>query len=191
MNKTRLETFCDGVIAIIITIMVLEMKVPHGSEWNDLKGLLPVFLSYVMSFIYLGIYWGNHHHLMHAITKVTSGIIWSNLNLLFWLSLIPFSTAWMGENHFANNTVALYSVSLLMPALAWYILQSLVIKHQLHPAEFEIAHRKQNRKGQISLICYLLSIVFSFIYPIVSGVFIVGVALMWIIPDKNIEKVFK
>lgn len=190
MNKNRLETFCDGVIAIIITIMVLEMKVPHGAEWSDLSTLLPIFLSYLMSFIYLGIYWGNHHHLMYAITRVTSGIIWSNLNLLFWLSLIPFSTAWMGENHFATNTVALYSISLLMPAIAWYILQSLVLKHHLHPDEFEFAHRRQNRKGKISLLCYILSIVFAFISPVISGIFIVGVALMWIIPDKNIEKEF-
>ncbi len=191
MNKTRLEAFSVGVIAIIITIMVLELKVPHGSEWSDLAGLYPVFLSYLMSFIYLGIYWGNHHHLMHSITKVTSGIIWSNLNLLFWLSLIPFSTGWMGENHFATNTLALYSVSLLMPALAYYILQSIVLKHHLHPDEFEFAHRKQNKKGQISLICYILSIGFAFLYPVVSGIFIVGVALMWIIPDRNIENVYK
>lgn len=191
MNKTRLEAFSDGVIAIIITIMVLELKVPHGSEWSDLAGLYPVFLSYLMSFIYLGIYWGNHHHLMHSITKVTSGIIWSNLNLLFWLSLIPFTTGWMGENHFATNTLALYSVSLLMPALAYYILQSIVLKHHLHPDEFEFAHRKQNKKGQISLICYILSTGFAFLYPVVSGIFIVGVALMWIIPDKNIENVYK
>lgn len=191
MNKTRLEAFSDGVIAIIITIMVLELKVPHGSEWSDLAGLYPVFLSYLMSFIYLGIYWGNHHHLMHSITKVTSGIIWSNLNLLFWLSLIPFSTGWMGENHFATNTLALYSVSLLMPALAYYILQSIVLKHHLHPDEFEFAHRKQNKKGQISLIRYILSIGFAFLYPVVSGIFIVGVALMWIIPDRNIENVYK
>jgi uncharacterized membrane protein len=191
MNKTRLEAFSDGVIAIIITIMVLELKVPHGSEWSNLAGLIPVFVSYLMSFIYLGIYWGNHHHLMHSITKVTSGIIWSNLNLLFWLSLIPFTTGWMGENHFATNTLALYSVSLLMPAFAYYILQSLVLKHHLHPDEFELAHRKQNKKGQISLVCYILSIVFAFIAPVISGVFIVGVALMWIIPDKNIENVYK
>jgi uncharacterized membrane protein len=191
MNKTRLEAFSDGVLAIIITIMVLEMKVPHGAEWSDLTPLIPVFLSYLMSFVYIGIYWGNHHHLMHATTKVTSGIMLANLNLLFWLSLIPFTTAWMGENHFAANTVALYSIALLMPAIAYYILQGLVIKHHLHPDEFEYAHRKQKRKGQISLVCYILSIIFAFITPIVSGILIVAVALIWLMPDKNIENAFK
>jgi uncharacterized membrane protein len=191
MNKTRLEAFSDGVLAIIITIMVLEMKVPHGAEWSDLVPLIPVFLSYLMSFVYIGIYWGNHHHLMHATTKVTSGIMLANLNLLFWLSLIPFTTAWMGENHFAANTVALYSIALLMPAIAYYILQGLVIKHHLHPDEFENAHRKQKTKGQISLVCYILSIIFAFITPIVSGILIVAVALIWLIPDKNIENAFK
>ena len=188
MNKIRLEAFSDGVLAIIITIMVLELKVPHSSEWNDLKALLPTFFSYLMSFIYIGIYWGNHHHLMYAITKVTSGIILANLNLLFWLSLIPFTTAWMGENHFAPNTIALYSIALLMPAISYTILQAIVIKHHLHPDEFELAHKKQSKKGKISLVCYILSLIFAFITPIVSGIFIVGVALMWIIPDKNIEK---
>lgn len=191
MNKTRLEAFSDGVLAIIITIMVLEMKVPHSAEWSALKPLIPVFISYLLSFIYIGIYWGNHHHLMHSVSKVTSGVLLANLNLLFWLSLIPFTTGWMGENHFASNTVALYSVSLLMPALAYFLLQTLVIKHQLHSAEFAHAHRKQNIKGKISLFCYVLSIIMAFISPLVSGILIVFVALMWLIPDKNIEKVYK
>ncbi len=191
MNKNRLEAFSDGVLAIVITIMVLEMKVPHGAEWSDLYPLIPVFLSYLLSFIYIGIYWGNHHHLMHSVNKVSSGILLANLNLLFWLSLIPFSTAWMGENHFAQNTIALYSVSLLMPALAYYLLQSLIIKLHLHTEEFEHAHKKQSQKGKISLICYILSIVFAFITPVVSGILIIGVALLWLIPDKNIERVFK
>jgi uncharacterized membrane protein len=171
--------------------MVLEMKVPHGGEWADLKPLIPVFFSYLMSFVYIAIYWGNHHHLMHAVNKVTSGILLANLNLLFWLSLIPFSTAWMGENHFQQNTIALYSVSLLMPALAYYVLQAIIVKHHLHPDVFEQAHKKQSQKGKISLVCSLLSIVFAFIAPVVSGILIVGVALLWLIPDKNIEKEFK
>jgi uncharacterized membrane protein len=191
MNKNRLEAFSDGVLAIVITIMVLEMKVPHGGEWADLKPLIPVFFSYLMSFVYIAIYWGNHHHLMHAVNKVTSGILLANLNLLFWLSLIPFSTAWMGENHFQQNTIALYSVSLLMPALAYYVLQAIIVKHHLHPDVFEQAHKKQSQKGKISLVCSLLSIVFAFIAPVVSGILIVGVALLWLIPDKNIEKEFK
>lgn len=190
MNKNRLEAFSDGVLAIIITIMVLEMKVPHGAEWSDLSPLWPVFISYTMSFVYLGIYWGNHHHLMHAVTKVTSGILLSNLHLLFWLSLIPFATAWMGENHFAANTIALYSFALLMPAVAYYILHSLVLKHHLHPDEFEQALLKQYKKGHISLVSYILACVFSYYLPLLSGVLIVGVAILWLIPDKNIEKQF-
>ncbi len=191
MNKTRIEAFSDGVLAIIITIMVLEMKVPHGTDWTDLMHLWPIFLSYLMSFVYIGIYWGNHHHLMHALSKVNSGILLANLNLLFWLSLIPFATAWMGENHFANNTVAFYSIALLMPAIAYYILQTLIVKQHLHPEEFELAHRKQNKKGQISLVAYLASILFAFYIPVISGILILAVAIMWLIPDKNIEKEFE
>jgi len=190
MNKTRLEAFSDGVIAIIITIMVLEIKVPHTTDLDSLYALLPVFISYLLSFIYLGIYWGNHHHLFHAISKITSGVLWANLNLLFWLSLIPFATGWMGKNHFAPITVALYGVALLMPALAYYILQTLVVKNHLHPEAFEQAHQKQNVKGQISLVCYILAIAMAFYYTPISGILFVLVALMWIIPDKNIEKVF-
>ncbi|HEX5624788.1 MAG TPA: TMEM175 family protein [Saprospiraceae bacterium] len=187
MNTTRLEAFSDGVLAIIITIMVLEMKVPHGAAWQDLQPLIPVFLSYALSFIYIGIYWGNHHHLMHSVTKVTSGILWANLNLLFWLSLIPFSTAWMGENHFAPNTLALYSVSMLLPAIAYYILQSIVMKNHLHPDAFNEAHRKQNIKGRISLAAYSLSILFAFYLPVITGIIIIGAALIWLVPDKNFE----
>ncbi len=191
MNKTRLEAFSDGVLAIIITIMVLEMKVPHGSEWSDLLKLWPTFSSYLMSFVYIGIYWGNHHHLMHSLSKVNSGILLANLNLLFWLSLIPFATAWMGENHFANNTVAVYSITLLLPAIAYYILQSLIVKQHLHPEEFESAHRKQNQKGQISLFAYIVSVICAFYVPVISGILILAVAIMWLIPDKNIEKEFE
>lgn len=190
MNKTRLEAFSDGVLAIIITIMVLEIKVPHKADLESLFELLPVFISYLLSFIYIGIYWGNHHHLFHSISKVTSGVLWANLNLLFWLSLIPFATGWMGENHFAPITVSLYGFALLMPALAYYILQTLVVKQHLHPEAFLQAHQKQNVKGKISLVCYLLAIVVAYYYTPLSGILFVFVALMWIIPDKNIEKVF-
>lgn len=191
MTKTRLEAFSDGVLAIIITIMVLEMKVPHGSSWGDLMALWPVFISYAISFAYIGIYWGNHHHLLHSMTKITSGIMLANLNLLFWLSLIPFATAWMGENHFAENTVALYCFILLLSAVAYYILQTLVIKHHLHPEEFTKAHQLQNRKGQISLVAYILSLIASFSFTAISGMLVIAVAILWLIPDKNIEKVYK
>ncbi|MBK6544513.1 MAG: DUF1211 domain-containing protein [Saprospiraceae bacterium] len=191
MNKTRIEAFSDGVLAIIITIMVLEIKIPHSSNWDGLIHLIPIIISYLLSFIYIGIYWVNHHHLFHSISKVTSGILWSNLNLLFWLSLIPFSTGWMGENHFEPNTIAVYAVSLLMPAIAYYILQTAIMNCQLSPEAFAEAHQKQNTKGKISLVCYILAIPFAFIYSYLSGFLFILVAFMWIIPDKNIEKVFK
>ncbi|MBK9109637.1 MAG: DUF1211 domain-containing protein [Saprospiraceae bacterium] len=191
MTKTRLEAFSDGVLAIIITIMVLEMKVPHGSSWSDLMALWPIFISYAISFAYIGIYWGNHHHLLHSMNKITSGIMLANLNLLFWLSLIPFATAWMGENHFAENTVALYCLMLLMCAFAYYILQTLVVKHHLHPDEFTKAHKMQNQKGQISLLAYTLALLASYFYPLISGILVFAVAILWLIPDKNIEKVYK
>lgn len=191
MNKTRLEAFSDGVIAIIITIMVLELKVPHGSAWSDLLALWPVFLSYILSFVNVGIYWGNHHHLLHSVHKINSGILLANLNLLFWLSLIPFTTAWMGENHFAPNTVAVYCTSLLMPAVAYYMLQTMIVKNHLHPEEFLHAHRLQNRKGQISLMCYAIAIPSAFIWPWLSGILVVAVAVMWFIPNKNIEQVYR
>lgn len=191
MTKARLEAFSDGVLAIIITIMVLEMKVPHGSSWSDILPLWPVFVSYALSFAYIGIYWGNHHHMMHSMSKITSGITLANLNLLFWLSLIPFATAWMGENHFADNTIALYCAVLLMAAMAYYILQTLVVKHHLHPEEFTKAHQLQNRKGQLSLVAYISALVAAYAYPLISGILVLGVAVIWLIPDKNIERVYQ
>jgi len=130
MNKNRLESFSDGVLAIIITIMVLGIKIPHGTEWIELKHLIPAFMSYMMSFIFIGIYWGNHHHLLHSLKNVSSGIIWANLNLLFWLSIIPFVTGWMGENHFATYTVMVYGIILLLCSIAFYILQKVIEKHK-------------------------------------------------------------
>jgi uncharacterized membrane protein len=188
MNKNRLEAFSDGVLAIIITIMVLELKIPHGHTFEDLKPLLPVFLSYVLSFVYVGIYWGNHHHLLHVLKKVSSGIIWSNLNLLFWLSLIPFATAWMGENNFSGESVAVYAVLLNICGASYYILQQVIVRCCTLTPKMQIAMQKQSKKGIASLVCYTIAIVFSFFLPIISDVLFVAVAIMWIIPDKNIEQ---
>ena len=188
MNKTRLEAFSDGVIAIIITIMVLEMKVPHGSDLSELIPLIPVFISYFLSFLYLGIYWGNHHHLLHTVKKVSSGILLANLNLLFWLSLVPFATGWMGENHFEANTVALYALLLSLCGFAYYILQRIIVKcNDFNPA-MKSAMGKHARKGVASLISYTASIAFAYINPLISGLIFFFVAVMWLIPDKNIEK---
>ncbi|MFM2224883.1 MAG: hypothetical protein RJA07_1085 [Bacteroidota bacterium] len=187
MNKNRLEAFSDGVLAIIITIMVLELKVPTGHTFKDLLPLLPVFLSYVLSFVYVGIYWGNHHHLLHVVKKISSGIIWSNLNLLFWLSLIPFATAWMGENNFSGESVAVYAVLLNVCGLSYYVLQRIIMScHTLSP-KMQIAMQKQSRKGIISLVAYSTAIVVSFFLPIISEIIFVAVAIMWLVPDKNIE----
>jgi uncharacterized membrane protein len=187
MNKNRLEAFSDGVLAIIITIMVLELKIPHGHSFADLKTLLPVFLSYVLSFVYVGIYWGNHHHLLHVLKKVSSGIIWSNLNLLFWLSLIPFATAWMGENNFSGESVAVYAVLLNICGASYYILQQVIVRCCTLTPKMQTAMQKQSKKGIVSLVCYTIAIVFSFFLPIISDILFVAVAIMWIIPDKNIE----
>jgi uncharacterized membrane protein len=188
MNKNRLEAFSDGVLAIIITIMVLELKIPHGHTFADLKPLLPVFLSYVLSFVYVGIYWGNHHHLLHVLKKVSSGIIWSNLNLLFWLSLIPFATAWMGENNFSGESVAVYAVLLNICGASYYILQQVIVRCCTLTPKMQTAMQKQSKKGIASLVCYTIAIVFSFFLPIISDLLFVAVAIMWIIPDKNIEQ---
>jgi uncharacterized membrane protein len=188
MNKTRLEAFSDGVIAIIITIMVLEMKVPHGAEFADLAKLLPVFLSYVLSFVNVGIYWNNHHHLLHTVKHVSGGILWANLHLLFWLSLMPFATGWMGENHFAALPVALYAFDLMMCAIAYVLLQLRIIA--VHGHESTLAHALgRDRKGKISLACYVLAIPLAFFVPLAAGGLMVLVALMWLIPDRRIEKV--
>jgi uncharacterized membrane protein len=186
MNKNRLEAFSDGVLAIIITIMVLEIKVPHGDDFAALKPLFPVFISYVLSFIYLGIYWNNHHHLLHSITKISGGIMWANLHLLFWLSLIPFVTGWMGENHFAPTTLMLYGIILLMNAIAYYILQRVIISKNGKNSALAIALGK-DWKGKLSPVFYIIGIVTAHINEWLSGGLYICVALIWLIPDKRIE----
>ena len=187
MTKTRLEAFSDGVIAIIITIMVLELKVPHGAEWSSLAKLLPIFLNYILSFIYIAIYWNNHHHLMHACHRIDAAILWANAHLLFWLSLIPFATGWMGENHFAKLPTALYGVSLLMPAIAYHLLQRAIIRKNGNDGVLAAALGR-DFKGKLSPLAYLIAIVLAFYLPWLSLVIYVGVALVWLVPDRRIEK---
>jgi uncharacterized membrane protein len=187
MGKTRLEAFSDGVIAIIITIMVLEMRAPHGAEFAALGAVLPVFASYVLSFVHVGIYWNNHHHLLHTARQVTGGILWANLHLLFWLSLVPFVTAWMGENHFERQPVALYGVVMLMSGVAYYILTVTLIRH--HGPDSGLRAAVGNEvKGMISVVMYALAIALSFANHWVALAIYVAVALMWLIPDRRIEK---
>jgi len=189
MEKNRLEAFSDGVLAIIITIMVLEMKVPHGSDWAALKPLLPVFLSYLLSFIYVGIYWNNHHHLLKACRRVNGGILWANLHLLFWLSLFPFVTGWTGENHFTSLPSALYGAVLLLAAIAYYILQTLIVAEQ-GGGESKLAKAiGKDWKGKLSPVLYAAGIGASFIRPWLAGCIYVFVALMWLVPDRRIERV--
>ena len=190
MNKGRIEAFSDGVLAIIITIMVLEIKVPHGNDFENLTPLIPVFLSYILSYIYLGIYWNNHHHMMHTVKKVSGGVLWANLHLLFWLSLIPFVTGWMGENNFAQRPMALYGFILLMSAVAYYILQLQIIKTNGEDTILSEAVGK-DIKGKISPILYIIGIAFTWINTWVSGILFTLVAFMWLIPDKRIEKYTK
>jgi uncharacterized membrane protein len=190
MNKGRMEAFSDGVLAIIITIMVLEIKVPHGNDFENLTPLIPVFLSYILSYIYLGIYWNNHHHMMHTVKKVSGGVLWANLHLLFWLSLIPFVTGWMGENNFAQRPMALYGFILLMSAVAYYILQLQIIKTNGEDTILSEAVGK-DIKGKISPILYIIGIAFTWINTWVSGILFTLVAFMWLIPDKRIEKYIK
>lgn len=187
MTKGRLEAFSDGVIAIIITIMVLELKIPHGSDFSSLEPLLFVFLSYILSFVYLGIYWNNHHHMLHTVKEVSGGMLWANLHLLFWLSLIPFTTGWMGENHFTPMPVALYGVVLLMAAIAYFILQNQIIKKQGKNSLLKIAVGN-DIKGKISPILYVISIPAAFINTWISEALYVTVALIWLIPDRRIER---
>jgi TMEM175 potassium channel family protein len=187
MGKSRFEAFSDGVIAVIITIMVLDMKVPHGESIEALSPVLPVFLSYVLSFVYVGIYWNNHHHMLHATSKVTGAILWANLHLLFWLSLIPFTTGWMGENHFAAAATALYGVVLLMAAIAYWILQQLIISSQGHESVLKkaIGH---DWKGRVSPVLYAIAIPMAFVSRWVSLGLYVLVAFLWLIPDRRIER---
>jgi uncharacterized membrane protein len=188
MGTSRLEAFSDGVLAIIITIMVLEMKVPHGAELAALWPLLPVFLSYILSFVYLGIYWNNHHHMLHATQRVSGAILWANLHLLFWLSLVPFVTGWMGENHFAPAPTALYGVVLLMAAIAYWILQRAIVAE--HGRDSLLAQAVgSDRKGKLSQLCYLIAIPAAFLNQWIAGVLYVLVALMWLVPDRRIERV--
>jgi len=187
MSKGCLEAFSDGVIAIIITIMVLELKVPHGADLAALRPLLPVFLGYVLSFTFVGIYWNNHHHLLHATRHVNGRILWANLHLLFWLSLIPFTTNWMGENHFAAWPVALYGVVLLMAGTAYYILTRALLSH--HGKDSTLATALgSDLKGKMSLVIYLLAIALAFENAWISCVLYVLVAVIWLIPDRRIEK---
>ena len=187
MGKTRLEAFSDGVIAIIITIMVLELKVPHSATVASLHPLLPVFLSYVLSFIYVGIYWNNHHHLLHAVKEVSGGILWANLYLLFWLSLVPFVSGWMGENHFAAAPTALYGFVLLMAAIAYTILQWAII-HRHGRQSLLATAIGSDLKGKLSIVFYLIAIPCAFLSPWIAGALYVLVALMWLIPDRRIER---
>lgn len=186
MNKNRMEAFSDAVIAVIITIMVLEMKVPHGESFVTLAPLIPVFLSYVLSFVYLGIYWNNHHHMLHACQKVTGPMLWANLHLLFWLSLIPFATGWMGENHFAAGPAALYGAVLLMAAIAYWILQQLIIASQGSSSLLKRAVGG-DWKGRGSPVIYAVAIPLAFWSQWISLTLYVLVALIWLIPDRRIE----
>ena len=186
MKTTRLEAFSDGVLAIIITIMVLELKPPHGNDMSAIEPLLPAFMSYVLSFVYIGIYWNNHHHMLHTVEKVNGGILWANLHLLFWLSLFPISTAWMGENHFTPMPTALYGFVLLMAALAYFILQRTIIASQGENSLLARAVGK-DLKGKISPLLYVTAVPVAFAYPVVSESLYVFVALMWLVPDRRIE----
>jgi len=188
MGKGRLEAFSDGVIAIIITIMVLELKVPHGDGLQDVVPLLPVFLSYVLSFVYVAIYWNNHHHMLHACTTVTGTVLWANMHLLFWLSLFPFATGWMGENHFAAMPTALYSMVLLMAAIAYYVLQQTIIRAE-GPASILKKAVGRDWKGKVSPVLYVVAIVATLVSPWIAQAILVTVALMWLIPDRRIENV--
>ncbi|HEY6170057.1 MAG TPA: TMEM175 family protein [Verrucomicrobiae bacterium] len=188
MEKNRLEAFSDGVLAIIITIMVLELKVPHVTELAGLKPLLPVFLGYVLSFIYVGIYWNNHHHMFHSTKHVTGGILWANLHLLFWLSLFPFTTGWMGENHLAPAPTAAYGFVLLMAAIAYYLLQRAIIAQQ-GPGSLLAAAIGRDLKGKLSPVFYFAAIPLAFVGPWISSSLYVFVALLWLVPDRRIEHV--
>lgn len=186
MTTGRLEAFSDGVLAIIITIMVLEMKVPHGAEWAILEPILPKFISYILSFIYIGIYWNNHHHLFHAIQKVNGKVLWANLFLLFTLSLIPFTTGWMGENHFESNPVALYGLNLLACAFAFVLLEKSAMAFEGETSKISLA-LKGRKKESLSIFLYIFGVGATFFLPIIGLACFVIVAIIWIIPDKRIE----
>jgi uncharacterized membrane protein len=187
MTTSRLEAFSDGVIAIIITVMVLEMKVPQGGSLQDLRPIVPVFLSYVLSFVYVGIYWNNHHHMLHTCATVTGAMLWANLHLLFCLSLFPFTTGWMGANHFTGLPTALYAVVLLMAAIAYYLLQQTIIRAQGSDSVLKKAIGN-DWKGKLSPMVYIAAILVTFRSPWIAQALLVTVALIWLIPDRRIEK---
>ena len=190
MGKNRVEAFSDGVMAIIITIMVLELKIPHGSDFEALKPLFPLFLSYVLSFIYVGIYWNNHHHMLHAAKRVSGRILWANLNLLFWLSLFPFTTGWMGENHFESLPSAVYGFVLLMAAISYYILQQSIIATDA-PSSLLKQAIGTDWKGKASPLFYIVAIVVAFWTHWLAQAIYVLVALIWLVPDKRVERAIK
>jgi uncharacterized membrane protein len=190
MSKTRLEAFSDGVIAILITIMVLELKVPHEASWPALRALLPVFLTYVLSYVFLGIYWNNHHHMLHAVERVNGSILWANLHLLFWLSLVPFVTGWMGENHFAPIPTAFYGSVMLCAGIAYLILERAIIAHQGKNSKLAAAVGVNDTKGLMSAILYAMAIPLAFVREWISDIIYVTVALMWFVPDRRIELLF-
>jgi uncharacterized membrane protein len=187
MGKGRLEAFSDGVLAIIITIMVLELRAPHGADLDALRPLLPAFLSYLLSFVNLGIYWNNHHHMLHSVQQVSGSILWANLHLLFWLSLFPFATAWMGENHFAAVPTALYGLVMLLAAIAYWILQRTIIAQQGRDSLLAAAVGR-DVKGKLSQALYIIAIAVTTIAPWIAWALYVAVALMWLIPDRRIER---
>ena len=187
MNKGRLEAFSDGVLAVIITIMVLEMKSPHGTSLASLGSVIPVFLTYILSFVYIAIYWNNHHHLLHATQRVNGATLWANLHLLFWLSLVPFTTAWMGENHFDSWPVAVYGVVLLLAAVAYFVLTRTLIS--LHGRGSTLARSiGRDKKGKISIVIYAAAVPLAFVRSWIAGACYIVVAIMWLIPDPRIEK---
>ena len=187
MPTTRLEAFSDGVVAILITIMVLELKTPEGHDWPALHSLARVFSAYVLSFVYLGIYWNNHHHMLHVCTRVTGSVLWANLHLLFWLSLVPFATAWMGEEHLAPVPTALYGGVLMMAGIAYFILKTTLITAQGPGSPLEAA-LGSDFKGKISVVIYLIAVALSFVDTRIAAALYVGVALMWLVPDRRIER---
>ncbi len=187
MNKTRLEAFSDGVIAILITILVLELKVPHGDDLTAITPLLPVFLTYILSFIYLGIYWNNHHHMLQATRKINGKVLWANLHLLFWLSLVPFVTGWMGENHFAPLPTAVYGCVLLCSAIAYTILQNLIVHHEKGENDLLAEALGNDLKGKLSLLLYIIAIPMAFFNQWISDALYIAVAVIWLVPDRRIE----
>lgn len=187
MRKSRMEAFSDGVIAIILTIMVLELKVPHSDNIEALKPLLPVLFSYILSFIYIGIYWNNHHHMLQSVQQISGSVLWANNHLLFWLSLVPFTTAWMGENHFSMWPVAVYGVVLLMAGVAYYILEITLLDHNIKNTTLAKAVGT-DLKGKLSIVIYVAAVLLTFVHPYIGCILYIIVAGMWLIPDKRIEK---